>query len=106
MLFYFPAEIKLPDLPAALSQWLHLLQRSPLNAVSQLQISILGWEDDKRYELRNTGGFASYIIFDRSRDASEKPVNEWIPRLSGNLFDNEEDFSRSANWFERPSEKR
>ncbi|MFC7537189.1 hypothetical protein ACFQPG_07385 [Sphingomonas sp. GCM10030256] len=105
MLFYFPTEIKLPDLPAALTQWLHLLHGSPLDAVSQLQISVLGWKGDNRYELRGSGGFDSYIIFDRSFDAGDEPLREWVPRLSSKLFDDEAQ-ARSPEWFERPTEKR
>lgn len=37
MLFCFSAKIGLPDLPAALSHWLRLLQQSPLESVSQLK---------------------------------------------------------------------
>lgn len=107
MLFYFPAEIKLPDLPAALSQWLQLLGNSPLDAVSLMQISVLGWKGDDRYELKSKGGFASYIIFHRHVDEAGERLPQWTPRLSSNLSDNEDEEAGrwAARWFEQSVER-
>jgi hypothetical protein len=101
MLFYFPTEIELSDLPAALGHWLQLLEESPLDAVSLVQISLLGWRGDQRYYLRGKGGFAPTVIFDRCVDLAGKPLPEWVPRLSSALSENhDEDVSRrAAEWF-------
>jgi hypothetical protein len=56
MLFYFPAEIKLCDLRDAIEEWIRLLEVSPIDAVSLVQNSWLGWKGNDRYHLRSKVG--------------------------------------------------
>lgn len=100
MLFYFPAEIKLVDLRDAVEQWVRLLDDSPIDAVSLVQISLVGWKGKDRCQLRPKGGYAPYVIFDRYHDLANKPLNEWAPRLSSALSENHhKDVSRASEWF-------
>ncbi|QNP45551.1 hypothetical protein H9L14_13510 [Sphingomonas sediminicola] len=99
MLFYFPAEIELTDLRDALERYASFLDESPLESASSIQISMLGWKGYDRYELRSRGGWTPYVIFDRLHDLNNKPLNEWVPRLSSALSDNHVDEKhRTGDW--------
>jgi hypothetical protein len=103
MLFSFPAEIKLADLPGAMEHWARLLDDSPIDSVSQVQISLLGWRGNERYELKGNGGFAPFVIFDRCYDLANRPLPDWVPRLSSSLSENQDRdvLLRRAGWFKR-----
>jgi hypothetical protein len=82
MLFLFPGRIELDQLRTPLELFIRQLEAAQLEAVSEMQISLLGWRPDARCQIRNKKGDISQVIFSRVHDEDGLPLNEWV-RLPG-----------------------
>jgi hypothetical protein len=80
MLFLFPGRIELDALRTPIELFVQQLEAAQLDAVSEMQISLLGWRPDARCQIRNKQGDISQIIFDRLHDEAGVPLDEWMRR--------------------------
>ena len=91
MLFLFPARIELTALRTPLELFVQQLEAASLEAVSEMQVSLLGWRPDGRCQIRNSNGDISQIIFDRLHDEDGAPLNEWMRRPGPTISDRPKD---------------
>lgn len=82
MLFLFPGRIELDQLRTPLEFFVQQLEAAQLEAVSEIQISLLGWRPEARCQIRNKRGNISQITLARLHDQAGMPLNEWV-RLPG-----------------------
>lgn len=77
MLFVFPGRVELEQLRTPLELFVRQLEAAQLEAVSEMQISLLGWRPEARCQIRNKQGDISQIILSRVHDENGHPLNEW-----------------------------
>lgn len=80
MLFLFPGRIEVDALRTPIELFVQQLEAAQLDAVSEMQISLLGWRSDARCQIRNRQGDVSQIIFDRLHDEAGIPSKAWARR--------------------------
>ena len=78
MLFMFPGRVELDALRTPLELFVRELESAQLQAVSEMQISLLGWRPEARCQIRNSKGDISQIIFNQVYDESGARLNKWI----------------------------
>lgn len=91
MLFLFPGRIELDQLRTPLELFVRQLEVAQLEAVSEMQISLLGWRPDARCQIRNKRGDISQITFARLHDEAGMPLNEWVRRPGATITDRPSD---------------
>jgi hypothetical protein len=85
MLFLFPGRIELDQLRTPLELFVRELEAAQLEAISEMQISLLGWRPEARCQIRNKQGDISQIVFSRVHDENGVPLNEWVRRPGGTI---------------------
>ena len=91
MLFLFPGRIELDALRTPLELFVRELEAAQLEAISEMQISLLGWRPEARCQIRNKSGDISQIIFDQLHDGDGAQLNEWIRRPGPTITDRPKD---------------
>ena len=72
MLFMFPGSTPAADLETELAPFFALV-KAELQRVSEVQISLIGWRDASRCQIRATDGQITEIIFDAVSEPGELP---------------------------------
>lgn len=80
MLFLIPGRTELASLATPLNMLIADLNAAGVGVVSDLQISLQGWNPDTRFQIRNKRGDISQILYDRQYDYSGAGLNEWLRR--------------------------
>jgi hypothetical protein len=78
MLFRFPGEIEVSNLESELKPFVELLQREGLVRVTGMYISLLGWREDARCQIRDEENLISEVSFDRDEDSGTRSARPGV----------------------------
>lgn len=80
MLFLFPGQTELALLTTPLNLLIQDLHAAGVTYVSEVQISLLGFDQESRFQIHNRRGEISQILYDRQRDGAGVALPNWVRR--------------------------
>lgn len=91
MLFLIPGQTELTLLATPLNLLMKDLSAAGISVVSEVQISLLGWDSASRFQIRNKNGEISEIVYDRKRDSNGVALNTWSRRRGKKILPRPDD---------------